>query len=146
MTSTDGSSGYAFPGGYPTQETTQRAYDEADLNRAILAYRFFCPSVSIMGTWKGNLAAGAIPNRVFALLEGTPEQLVFTPNSDTPYAGLLLDLSDGPMVVDIPPGPVMSAVNDLNQPRALGRSRCGFGPTAERPWGQPRVCRGPINQ
>jgi len=115
MTSTDGTSGYAFPGGYPTQETRQRAYDEADLNRAIMAYRFFYPSVSIVGTWKGNLVGGAIPNRVFALLEGTPEQLVFTPNSDTPYAGLPLDLSDGPMVIEIPPGPVMSAVNDLNQ-------------------------------
>ena len=30
---------YEFAGGYPTPETIQRAYDEADLNRAVQAYR-----------------------------------------------------------------------------------------------------------
>jgi len=106
---------YTFERGYPTDDTIRQTYDDADLNRAIQAYRFFYPTVSFMGTWKGNLAGGVVPNKVFALLEGTPEQLVFTPNSDTPYAGLALDLSIGPMVVDVPPGPIMSAVNDLNQ-------------------------------
>ncbi len=38
---------YEFKGGYPTDETVQRAYDEADLNRSIQTYRFFYPSVSI---------------------------------------------------------------------------------------------------
>lgn len=50
---------YEFAGGYPTPETVRRAYDEADLNRAVQAYRFFYPSVSIMATWKGNLRAGS---------------------------------------------------------------------------------------
>ena len=98
-------SGYVFEGGYPSAETVQRAYDDADFNRAVSAYRFFYPTVSIMATWKGNLAAGMVPNKVFGILEGTPQQLVFTPNSDTPYAGLVLDLSAGPMVVELPPGP-----------------------------------------
>jgi hypothetical protein len=106
---------YEFVGGYPTAQTVQRAYDDADLNRAVQAYRFFYPSVSIMATWKGNLRAGMVPNKVFALLEGTPKQFVFTPNSDTPYSGLPLDLSDGPMVLEFPPGPLMSTMNDLNQ-------------------------------
>jgi hypothetical protein len=56
-----------------------------------------------------------VPNKVFPLLEGTPFQLVFTPNSDTPHSGLPLDLSNGPMVVELPPGPLMGAANDLNQ-------------------------------
>ena len=106
---------YSFVGGYPTAETVRQAYDDADLNRAVSAYRFFYPSVSIMATWFGNLAAGAVANEVFALLEGTPKQLVFTPNSDTPYAGLPLDLSDGPMVIELPPGPLMCTANDMNQ-------------------------------
>ena len=37
---------YAFEGGYPTPATVQRAYDDADLNRAVQAYRFFFPTVS----------------------------------------------------------------------------------------------------
>jgi hypothetical protein len=106
---------YEFEGGYPTAETVQRAYDEADLARAVQAYKFFYPTVSFEGTWRGNLAGGAIANRVFPLLEGTPRQLVFTPNSDTPYSGLPLDLAQGPMVVELPPGPLMGAANDLNQ-------------------------------
>ena len=106
---------YEFAGGYPTPETVRRAYDEADLNRAVQAYRFFYPSVSIMATWKGNLRAGMVENTVFGLLEGTPRQFVFTPNSDTPYSGLPLDVSGGPMVLEFPPGPLMSTANDLNQ-------------------------------
>jgi hypothetical protein len=106
---------YEFAGGYPTPETVRRAYDEADLNRAVQAYRFFYPSVSIMATWKGNLRAGMVANKVFGLLEGTPKQFVFTPNSDTPYSGLPLDVAGGPMVLEFPPGPLMSTANDLNQ-------------------------------
>ncbi len=106
---------YEFVGGFPTPETARRAHDEADFNRAVQAYRFFYPSVSIMATWKGNVRGGTVANRVFALLEGTPLQYVFTPNSDTPYSGLPLDLTDGPMVLDLPPGPLMSTANDMNQ-------------------------------
>lgn len=38
--------GYKFVGGYPTQMTIQKVYDDADLNRAIQAYKFFYPAVS----------------------------------------------------------------------------------------------------
>ncbi len=106
---------YEFKGGYPTDETVQRAYTDADYCRAVQAYKFFFPTVSFEGTWRGNIEEGAIPNKVFPLLEGTPFQLVFTPNSDTPYSGLPLDLSEGLMVVELPPGPLMGAANDLNQ-------------------------------
>ena len=106
---------YEFTGGYPTPETIRKAYDDADYCRAVQAYKFFFPTVSFEGTWRGNLEQGAVPNKVFPLLEGTPFQLVFTPNSDTPYSGLPLDLSNGPMVVELPPGPLMGAANDLNQ-------------------------------
>src|ERR1700742_1439459 len=106
---------YQFVGGYPTAETVARAYDEADLNRAVSAYRFFYPTVSLEATWRGNLSGGVVPNKVFPLLEGTPRQLVFTPNSDTPYSAVAVDLSDGPIVLELPPGPLMGTENDLNQ-------------------------------
>src|SRR5688572_10168613 len=103
------------PAGYPSPEEVKRAYDDADLNREIQTYRFFYPTVSFVATWKGNIKNGAVPNKAFALLEGRPDQLVFTPNSDTPYAGLAVDLSIGPIVIEVPPGPIMAAANDLNQ-------------------------------
>lgn len=50
---------------HPTPEAAQRLYDEADLNRAIQAYRFFFPNVSIAGMYAGFKSAGAnlAPNR-----------------------------------------------------------------------------------
>lgn len=106
---------FTFQGGFPTDGTIHRAYDEADLVRAVSMYRFFWPTVSLEATWRGNLDGGVVPNEAFPLLNGTPQQFVFTPNSDTPYAGMSLDLTDGPIVVDLPPGPLMGTVNDLNQ-------------------------------
>ncbi|NEW43232.1 DUF1254 domain-containing protein, partial [Nocardia cyriacigeorgica] len=102
-------------GGYPRAEAVRRAYDELDYNRALAMYRFFYPTVSLEATWRGNLAGGTIPNRVMALLVATPDQYVFTANSDTPYSGLTIDLSEGPMVVDVPPGTLTGTANDLNQ-------------------------------
>src|SRR4029077_1645562 len=110
-----GAPNYTFMGGFPTSETIQRAYDDADLYRAIESYKFFYPSVSILATWKGNEAAGVVSNKSFLILQGSPHQLVFTPNSDTPYAGANIDLSSGPMVVELAPGPFMCVANDLNQ-------------------------------
>src|ERR1700722_4797703 len=106
---------YTFELGYPTPETIQRAYDEADLNRAIQAYRYFYPTVSMLAIWKGNESVGVFGNKGALLMEGSPRQLVFTPNSDTPYGGLPLDLSVGPLVIELPPGPLMCVINDLNQ-------------------------------
>lgn len=106
---------YVLKNGYPTPQTIRKAYDDADLSRAIEAYKFFYPSVSILATWEGNVRAGVVPNHTFILMHGSPEQVVFTPNSDTPYAGFCIDLTAGPMVVEIPPGAIMAVVNDLNQ-------------------------------
>ena len=131
----DSPEGYTFSGGYPTAVTIQPACDDADLNRAVQCYRFFDPSVSITATWRGNVDNGVVPNQVFPLLEGTPQQLVFTPNSDTPYSAAALDLTDGPMVVELSPGPLMCASNDLNQ-RWITR-RTPLRPDTSARWREP---------
>ena len=114
-TTTQTTDPYVFEGGFPTPETVQRAYDDADLNRAVQAYRFFFPTVSGLAIFKGNQAVGVIPNRVFARFATEPEQVGFTLNSDTPYGPILLDLRDGPMVIEVPPGPLICVAFDLNQ-------------------------------
>jgi hypothetical protein len=106
---------YVFEGGYPTPETVAQVYDDVDLNRAVHAYRFFFPTVSMAAAYKGNAEAGFPANKAIVLMHASPEVQVFTPNSDTPYAGGSLDLSDGPFVIDLPPGAFMGAVNDVNQ-------------------------------
>jgi hypothetical protein len=106
---------YQFERGFPVGNTVQQAYDDADLNRAIQAYRFFYPTVSGAAIVKGNHEIGVVPNKVFGILDCAPEQLVFTANSDTPYGPLLLDLSIGPLVVELPPGPLIVCSMDINQ-------------------------------
>src|SRR3954471_6190011 len=92
--------GYEFVGGYPTEITIQKAYDDADLNRAIQAYRFFYPTVSGEAILEGNLAIKIQPNTTSGTLDTKPLQIGFTLNSDTPYGPILLDLSQGPFIVD----------------------------------------------
>jgi hypothetical protein len=60
---------YVFEGGYPMPETVQRAYDDADLSRAVQAYRRFFPSVSGLAIFKGNNVLGVVENKVFGTLE-----------------------------------------------------------------------------
>ena len=52
---------YEFEGGFPTPDTIARAYDDADLVRAITAYRFFYPSVSALCVYNGNIDSGWSP-------------------------------------------------------------------------------------
>jgi hypothetical protein len=53
-TAPSASPGYTFERGFPVGDTAQKAYDDADLNRAVEAYRFFYPTVSGSAILKGN--------------------------------------------------------------------------------------------
>src|SRR5215471_5843501 len=109
-----GNSSYSFVGGFPTPETVSRAYDDADLNRAIQTYRFFYPNVSVYALLAGFEPLGAKYNQTAVVLEGLPRHVLFTPNSDTPYASIPIDLTTGPVAVELPEGPLLGVANDLN--------------------------------
>src|SRR5262245_14712811 len=105
---------YKFDRGFPTADTIKRAYDDADLNRAIQAYRFFYPNISLAGFLAGFETVGAVDNKSFLVLEGKPNGVLYTPNSDTPYAAIPLDLRASPITVELPAGPLIGVANDLN--------------------------------
>src|SRR5262249_6245948 len=109
-----GTTPYTFERGFPTSETIARAYDDADLNRAIQAYRFFYPNVSVYGLLAGFEPLGAKYNQTAVVLEGLPRHVLFTPNSDTPYASIPIDLTTGPVAIELPEGPLLGVANDLN--------------------------------
>src|SRR5262245_40929232 len=106
---------YTFERGSPTPETSQRARDEADFQRAMIAYRFWYPTVSVEGIFNGNREKGIEDNKTISIAAAGPRTLAFTANSDTPYASGVLDVSNGPIVIDIPSGPYIGLVNDHHQ-------------------------------
>ncbi|WP_395331755.1 DUF1254 domain-containing protein [Novosphingobium sp. BL-8H] len=101
--------------GFPDPENAQRAYDAADLSRAVTAYRFFYPTVVGAAIVKGDLDCGLVPNKVFGTMHSGPEQVLYTTNNDTPYGPLLLDLGVGPLVIELQPGPLIVCSIDVNQ-------------------------------
>src|SRR5262249_34834397 len=104
-----------FRGGYPSAETAQTLRDEAALQRAVAAYRFWYPAVSCEGIFNGGRAVGVKDSTNILIMACTPRQVAFTPNSDTPYGAGALNLSEGPFVIEMPPGPFIGLVDDHYQ-------------------------------
>ncbi|MFE8595917.1 DUF1254 domain-containing protein [Archangium violaceum] len=108
--------GRAFEHGFPTPDTARSIYDEQDFHRAVEAYRFFYPTVSMEGIFNGNRQLGIEDGKGLVVLAAGPRHVAFTANSDTPYATGALDLrAMGPVVVDVPPGPFIGLINDHHQ-------------------------------
>jgi hypothetical protein len=106
---------YKFKGGYPTSEATREARDDTDFQRAMTAYRFWYPTVSCEGIFSGQRDLGLKDNQDFMVMACGPRHVIFTGNSDTPYGGAKADLTDGPIVVELPPGPFISLAMDHHQ-------------------------------
>ncbi|MDH6677291.1 hypothetical protein M2284_001489 [Rhodococcus sp. LBL1] len=99
----------------PTPEEITRIRRDALLNRAVEAYKFFYPSVSMLLNFEALDRYRAEANRGFLIQLTTPDIVTLTQNSDTPYGLGYIDTSKaGPVVVEVPAGPVMGVVDDAN--------------------------------
>jgi hypothetical protein len=74
-------------GGFPTADSAAVVHDEQDMRRALEAYHFFYPTVSMEGILRGTRDTGAGDNKVALMYLTHPWHRGFTLNSDTPYAG-----------------------------------------------------------
>jgi hypothetical protein len=108
-------SGYDFAQGYPTPDAAQQAHNDADFQRAVQAYRFWYPTVSAEGIFQGGRDIGIQDNIGGNMGAAGPRQVGFTLNSDTPYGSATLDLSQGPIIIEVPPGPYIGLADDHNQ-------------------------------
>jgi len=109
-------SGIEFEHNFPVGPSADTAHREQDRRRALEAYHFFYPTVSLEAIIRGTRAAGAADNKAALLVVAGPRHVGFTLNSDTPYAGGILDLREsGPMVVELPPGPLVGLADDHHQ-------------------------------
>src|SRR5262249_30664524 len=71
---------YKFERGYPTEETTQRTRDDAGYQRALVAYHFWYPTVSVEGIFYGTRQVGIQDNQAFAFGSCSPGWVTFTAN------------------------------------------------------------------
>jgi hypothetical protein len=104
-----------FKGGFPPPDEAQKARDEADYQRAVTAYRFWYPTVSCEGIFNGNREKGIRDNEALVVVAAAPHHVLFTANSDTPYAFGALDVKDGPRVIEVPQGQFIGLANDHHQ-------------------------------
>lgn len=102
-----------FKDGAPDKQTTQLAYDQLDLSRGIEAFMQGIPATSINAICKGFSDIGIKENQGFGITEDLMDarSLFLTPNTTTVYGFTCLNLTAGPMVVQIPPG-VLGPVDD----------------------------------
>jgi hypothetical protein len=98
----------------PSPDEIIRIRRDALLGRAVEAYKFFYPTVSMLLNFEALDEIGAKPNRGFVIQLTTPDIVTLTQNSDTPYGLGWGDVSDGPVVIEIPQGPLMGVIDDTN--------------------------------
>jgi hypothetical protein len=104
-----------FERGFPGDGEGQRLRDDADFQRAVTAYRFWYPTVSVEGIFNGNREHGLADNESVGIAATGPRQVGFTLNSDTPYGAATLDLSEGPIGIELPAGAYIGLVDDHHQ-------------------------------
>ena len=96
---------FEFNDGVPTEEASQALYDQHDLTFAYRAYMDAMRGVSIRALRRGMEDMGVRKNEVMVFSELMDAKSLFlTPNADTIYVMGWLDLSDGPVVIESPPG------------------------------------------
>jgi hypothetical protein len=107
-----------FDDGAPSKETAALLYDNLDFMHGVEAFINSFPGASLAAMRQGFLGIGVKDNDVLAYPELMDSASLFlTANSDTLYFISFLDLSNGPMVVELPPlGPptgILGGVDDM---------------------------------
>lgn len=106
-----------FEAGYPSAETVRKLYDELDFQRAVQAYLWALPMASYGAFADAHKALGADSHTVVVADKlAEPRHLALTANQDTVYMSGVLDLRDGPMVMELPPGLLGTLNNVWQQP------------------------------
>ena len=106
----------SFENGFPSKDTATKLYDEMDFQRATQAYLWSFPAVSnasIQASVFQDLGATFNDMIIFDNFLDT-KSVFLTGNTTTIYALALVDLAkDGPVVLEVPPGPTAGMVDDF---------------------------------
>lgn len=101
--------------GLPDERTKAAARRQVDLGRGVQTFLNFMPAASLEMLYVGHRDGyGMQPNEDIGIFENlmSSKSLWLTGNTDTVYASAFLDLSGGPIVVEVPAGTGPGTVND----------------------------------
>lgn len=102
----------SFQDGVPSKATLDTVYDNLDFTHALRAFSDTLQGVSIHAVRKGLQDIGVKDNEVIVFSELMDASSLFlTANADTIYVISGLDLTQGPMVIEVPPD-VLGTVQD----------------------------------
>jgi len=102
-----------FKDGAPSAKTVQDVYDTLDFVRGVDAFMNSISGASAYAIRKGFHSIGAEDNTVVIFSElMDSKSLFFTANADTVYTLAILDLTKGPLVVEVPPM-ALGTLNDM---------------------------------
>jgi hypothetical protein len=108
----------SFRDGAPSAETAEKLYDHLDFSRGVEAFLGSYKGASLAAIRKGFLEIGVQDNDVLIFSELMDSHSLFlTANCDTIYFVGFVDLSDGPMVIDVPklsaPSGILGTIDDM---------------------------------
>ncbi len=101
--------------GVPDKASAEKLYDNLDFQRAVQAFLFAIPAVSQAANRNAFKSFGP-PNTVVPIFEQllNSRGIVLTGNDNTVYSWTWIDLTQGPLVLEVPPK-VLGTANDMWQ-------------------------------
>jgi hypothetical protein len=104
-----------FPNGLPDKETAQKVYDQLDFGRGVDAFLRGMSAASVQGLCSGFEDVGIKYNKGIGITADlmNARQLFLTANTTTVYVTQCVDLSNGPIVVRVPPK-ILGLVDDAD--------------------------------
>ncbi len=101
-----------FKNGMPDQASMDKVWDNLDFSRAVNVYLNTLPAVSLYCVRKGPRDIG-VPDNTIMTMETMMDAtgMYLTPNTVSPQSWVTLNLSEGPIVMEVPPN-VLGVLDD----------------------------------
>jgi hypothetical protein len=101
-----------FFDGFPDDATVETIYDNLDFQRGVQAFLTAMPGASVYALREGFRSQGA-DNQTVLIMETLMDSksLFLTPNSESVYCLMWLDLKGGPLVLETPPN-ILGIIDD----------------------------------
>ncbi|HEY5140119.1 MAG TPA: DUF1254 domain-containing protein, partial [Methylococcales bacterium] len=105
-----------YIGGYPTDETVQKAYDQLNVQRATQVYLEFMPLMSQQAIFRSHEhESGMRENRDIGVYDyqakGKVNAVGLTYNTESVYMSACFNVKDGPVVIETPPN-ILGVIDD----------------------------------